>query len=218
MTDWDGCFKSWTGYFKGWRDWYHRVSAKNRGFWEKYKIKQCITLSLSDMPWNESFLIAASYFWSDALNAFLFGHGPRTMTLADVLLLTGLDISSSDTLFSYRGVKPFHRLKTKNVGGWAGYITEHMKDGTVIDREHVAFPNMWLEKLVFCGKSFSPTSNCQIVAEQLAHGSSIPLGKYLLGAVYNLLHQVAVSLSTNSPIGSPGGPWWFINFWLNLYL
>jgi hypothetical protein len=139
-------------------------------------------------------------------------------TLADVLLLTGLDISSSDTLFIYRDVKPSHRLKTKNVGGWAGYISEHMKDGTVSDREHVAFLNMWLEKFVFCGKSFGPTSNCQIVAERLALGSSFPLGKYLLGVVYHLLHQVSVSLSTNSPIGSLGGPRWFINMWLNLYL
>jgi hypothetical protein len=66
---------------------------------------------------------------------------------------------------------------------------------------------MWLENFVFCGKSFDPTtSNCQIIAERLGYGSSIPLGKYLLGAVYNLLHQVAVSLSTKSPIGSPGGP------------
>jgi hypothetical protein len=55
-------------------------------------------------------------------------------------------------------------------------------------------------------------------AEQLALGSSIPLGKYLLGVVYNLLHQVSISLSTNSLIGSPGGPWWFINLWLNLYI
>jgi hypothetical protein len=139
-------------------------------------------------------------------------------TLADVLLLTGLDISSSDTLFIYRDVKPSHRLKTKNVGGWAGYISEHMKDGTVSDREHVAFLNMWLEKFVFCGKSFGPTSNCQIVAERLALGSSFPLGKYLLAVVYHLLHQVSVSLSTNSPIGSLGGPRWFINMWLNLYL
>jgi hypothetical protein len=163
--------------------------------------------------------ISPYYFWSDALNTFLFGHGPMASTLADVLLLTGLNISSSDTLFSYRDIKPSHHLKTTNVGGWVRYIVEHMKDGTVIsDREHVAFLNMWLEKFVFCGKSFGPTSNCQIVAERLALGSSIPLGKCLLGAVYNLLHQVVVSLSTNSPIGSPGGPWWFINMWLNLYL
>jgi hypothetical protein len=69
------------------------------------------------MSRNESLLIVASYFWSDALNVFIFGHGPMTPTSADVLLLTGLDISSPNTLFSYCGVKPSHRLKTKNVGG-----------------------------------------------------------------------------------------------------
>jgi hypothetical protein len=44
---------------------------------------------------------------------------------------------------------------------------------------------MWLEKFVFCGKTFGPTA---IVAEQLDAGNRIPLGKYLLGAVYHLLH------------------------------
>jgi hypothetical protein len=77
-------------------------------------------------------------------------------TSADVLLLTGVHISSSDTLFSYRDVKPSHRLKTKNVGGWVGYIVEHMKDDTISDKEHVAFPNMWFENFVFCGKIFRP--------------------------------------------------------------
>jgi hypothetical protein len=66
---------------------------------------------------EESLLTAASYFWFDALNALLLGHGSMALTLADVLLLTGLDISSLDTLFSYHGVKSSHRLKTKNVGG-----------------------------------------------------------------------------------------------------
>jgi hypothetical protein len=171
---------------------------------------------LSAISWNDSLLIAASYFWSDALNTFLFGHGMMTSTLADVLLLTGLDISSSNTIFICRDVKPSHCMKTKNEGGWSEYITELMKDGTVSDREHVSFLNMWPEKFVYCGKSFGPTTNYQILAEWLAIGSSIPLGKYLLGAVYNLLRQVAVSLSTNSPIGS-GGPWWSINMWLNLH-
>jgi hypothetical protein len=94
LANWDNCFRFWKGYVKVWRDWYLRVSAKNKGSWELFKISQCITLSLSEMSWNESLLIAASYFWSDALNAFLFGHGPMAPTLADVLVLTGLDISS----------------------------------------------------------------------------------------------------------------------------
>jgi hypothetical protein len=46
------------------------------------------------MPQNKFLSIAASYFWYDALNTFLFGHGLLTWTLADVLMLTGLNISS----------------------------------------------------------------------------------------------------------------------------
>jgi hypothetical protein len=57
LADWDSCFMSWIGYTNGWRNWYRRVSAKNRDLWEQYKIGQCITLSLSDMPRNESLLI-----------------------------------------------------------------------------------------------------------------------------------------------------------------
>jgi hypothetical protein len=68
------------------------------------------------MSRNESLLIVASYFWSYVLNAFLFGHGPMTPTLADALLLTCLDISSSEIIFSYYDAKPSHHLKTKNVG------------------------------------------------------------------------------------------------------
>jgi acyl CoA:acetate/3-ketoacid CoA transferase len=48
---------------------------------------------------------------------------------------------------------------------------------------------MRLEKIVFCGKFFGPTSNYQVVDERLAIRSSFPLSKYLLGAMYNLLHQ-----------------------------
>ena len=53
-----------------------------------------MTLSSSGMERNDSLLIAASYFWSNALNAFVFGHGPMTITLADVYMLTGLTITS----------------------------------------------------------------------------------------------------------------------------
>jgi hypothetical protein len=39
-------------------------------------------------------MIAIAYFWSDTTNTFMFGHGPATPTLADVYMLTGLDIST----------------------------------------------------------------------------------------------------------------------------
>jgi hypothetical protein len=39
---------------------------------------------------------------------------------------------------------------------------------------------MWLEKYIFCGKIVGPTSNNLKMAESLALGSHIPLGKHPL--------------------------------------
>lgn len=66
-------------------------------------------------------LSLAAYFWSNTLNAFLFGQGPMTPTLLDVKMFTDLDIASSANPFSLK-IKCEHKLSTKNVGGWSGYI------------------------------------------------------------------------------------------------
>jgi len=73
------------------------------------------------MERNESLLIAALYFWSDTLNAFVFGHGPTSPTLANVLMLTGLDISTADYRHLF-DTKPSSKVETRAIGGWSGYI------------------------------------------------------------------------------------------------
>jgi len=73
------------------------------------------------MDRNKSLLIAASYFWSHTLNAFMFGHGPASPTLADVLMLTGLDVSSVDSTHLF-DTKPSAKVETRSIGGWSGYI------------------------------------------------------------------------------------------------
>ena len=79
--------------------------------------------------------------------------------------------------------------------GWASYILNHIGDGsTVREKEYVAFLNMWLERFIFCGSSCGPTYNHKLMAEHLAVGVEIPLGKYLLGLAYHLMHQVAAQL------------------------
>lgn len=45
----------------------------------------------------------------------------------------------------------------------------------------------------------------------------MPLGKYLLGVAYHLLHQVAVKLLKYESIGNLGGTWLFIQAWLNIH-
>ena len=86
---------------KGWRNWFHRVSEKKGRDWELYDLNQCLTLSLSGMERNDSLLIVASYFWSNALNVFIFGHGLMTITLADVYMLIGLRITGSMQPYEY---------------------------------------------------------------------------------------------------------------------
>ena len=158
---------------------------------------------------NEPMLVSASYFWSDALNAFLFGHGPMTPTLLDILMLTGLNISASDWSYGLLSRTDF-KIDTRNIGGWKGYIEKYSKFEAADHREDAAFLNMWLEKYIIYGKTVGPTSNTLKMAETLASGTHIPLGKHLLGSVYHLLHQVSVQLRADQPIGNLGGPWWFI--------
>ena len=99
---------------------------------------------------NESLLIAASYFWSDTLNAFIFGHGPASPTLADVVMLTGLDVSSADSTHFF-DTAPSAKVETRAISGWSGYIQKYRKTGPVSIKEQTTFLNMWLDKFIFCG-------------------------------------------------------------------
>jgi len=147
----------------------------------------------------------------------LFGHGPASPTLADVLMLTGLEIATADDSHLFDS-KPERKVETRNIGGWSRYIQKYRKTGPVGQREHTIFLNMWLDKFVFNGRSVGPTSDYLSAVVKLANGGRFPLGRYLLGSVYHLLHQVAEKLLLGQPIGNLGGFWWFINMWLNVHM
>jgi len=121
---WKDAFHSWPRPTKGWKDWFLRVSHSNEVQWGERKLDQCIRLSLADMERNESLLIADSYFWSDTLNAFVFGHGPASPTLADVLMLTGLDISTADNSHLF-DTNPSSKVETRAIDGWSGYFQKY---------------------------------------------------------------------------------------------
>ena len=139
--DWSQTFRSWPNPTLGWRNWFHRMSALHQTDWDNYDIGQCLTLSLSEMTKNEPMLISASYFWSDTLNAFAFGHGLMTPALLDVMKLTGLNISAIDRSYDLFSKTDF-KLDTNNIRGWKGYIEKYSKSGASDLREHTAFLNM----------------------------------------------------------------------------
>lgn len=89
------------------------------------------------MEKNEPLLSGASYFWSEALNAFLFSSRPMSPTIIDVTM----DTSSTVTMLDLE-VQPTHRFQTKNMSGWKGYMSSCRKTGPISDREHMAFLNI----------------------------------------------------------------------------
>jgi len=90
-----------------------------------------------------------------------------------------------------------------------------MGQGSVTPREHVAFLLMWLEKFLFCGSSCGPTTNWQFVAEALESKRQFPLGKILLGYLYQMLNNASAKIAVGSVVRA-GGPWWLLQSWLNL--
>jgi len=156
------------------------VSVKKGGDWEVYDLNQCLTLSMSGMERNDSLLIVASYFWTNTLNAFIFGHGRMTITLANVYMLTGLRITGPMQPDELLGARSKKLAKISDCTGWASYIQNHIAtESTVSEREHVAFLNMWLERFIFCGSSCGSTYNHKLLIEHLA----VAL-RFLLESIY----------------------------------
>ena len=164
-------------------------------------------LSLSGIERNDPLLISASYFWSNTLNAFVFCHGPMTITLVDIYMFTGLRITRSVEPYDYLSAGSKKLAKISDCTGWACYILNHIGDESAVSKkEYMAFLNMWLERFIFYGSSCGSTYNHKLLAEHLVVGVEIPLSKYLLGSAYHLMHQVAAQLLKNEAVHTINGP------------
>jgi hypothetical protein len=95
LDSWSDSLRAWPNPPEGWVTWYNRVANTYQPTWESIGIADALSLSLSPLEKNENLLKTIGYFRSDALNYFLFGHGSMTLTLLDVMMITGLDISST---------------------------------------------------------------------------------------------------------------------------
>ena len=89
------------------------------------------------MERNDSLLISISYFWSNAFNAFVFGHGPMTITLADVYMLIGLRITGSMQPYEYLSARSKKLAKISDYTGWASYILNHIRDESNISERNM---------------------------------------------------------------------------------
>jgi hypothetical protein len=123
--------------------WYNRVAKTYQSTWETMGIADALSLSLSPLEKNENLLKTIGYFWSDALNCFLFGHGPMTPTLMDVMMLTGLDIASPSPSAFKLPELPFKLSSKTECTNWGAYLKQRIKTkGPVTEKEHMAFLNL----------------------------------------------------------------------------
>jgi hypothetical protein len=94
LDSWADSLHAWPNPPEGWVAWYNRMARVHQSTWETIGIADALSLSLSPLDKNENLLKTIGYFWSDALNYFLFDHSLLTPTLMDVVMITGLDIVS----------------------------------------------------------------------------------------------------------------------------
>lgn len=78
-----------------------------------------------------------------------------TPTLLDIVMITGLDVTSAANSVSLNSKGQFS-YKTKSIGGWTSFITTNMGTGPVTLKEKLSF---LAEKFLLCGPSCGPTSN-----------------------------------------------------------
>jgi hypothetical protein len=193
------------------------MARVHQSTWEAIGIADALSLSLSPLDKNENLLKTIDYFWSDALNCFLFGHSPMTPTLMDVVMITGLDIASPNPSAYNLPEVPFRLSYKSECTNWGAYLSQHVKTkGPVTEREHMAFLNFWLEHFIFCGPSLASTKNYLSLAYELAQGATVGLGKLFLGEVYMYLHLMSSSLLSQKKLKTDR-PWWFIQLWAHLY-
>jgi hypothetical protein len=217
LDSWFNNLRAYSNPPEGWVAWYNRMVRVHQSTWETIGIADALSLSLSPLDKNENLLKTIGYFWSDALNCFLFGHSLMTPTLMDVVMITGLDIASpSPSAYSLPEV-PFRLSSKSECTNMGAYLNQHVKTkGPMTEREHRAFLNFWLEHFIFCGPSVAPTKNYLSLAYEVAKGSTVGLGKLFLREVYRYLHLMYSSLLSQKKLKT-GGPWWFIQLRAHLY-
>jgi hypothetical protein len=135
LGHWKNTFKSWpslekTSLEKSWAVWYKRVSASKQVHWDELGISQALAHTIANLAKDEPLMAAATYFWSNTINAFLFNQGPMIPTLLDITMITGLDVTSSANPMSLNTKNQFD-FRTKSIGGWSGYVATYMGKGFV---------------------------------------------------------------------------------------
>jgi hypothetical protein len=197
--------------------WYREARARDLAHWNAAGITHTIDLCFR-LPrgGNRSPLAAFLCFWNTATNTFDFRFGQMSITLLDILTVTGLPIDGepylhgqfdSDT-FTSTMAQHGRSAHSGSYPRWLAYYRqEHNATGGI------AFLEYWLCKFIFCTSSCKPTGAWTFLATALYNGRRVGLGQPVLGALYRTLYQ-----ATMHPFETGiSGPFWILDFWIQIY-
>ena len=197
--------------------WYNEVRARDLARWRAVGIADAIDLCLQ-IPGglNRAPLAAAFCLWNTASNTFDFRFGQMSISLLDILAITGLPIHAApyvqgqfdDEKFPLQMTQTGRSIHSRSFPSWRNYYRGHHDE-----TGGIAFLEWWLCKFIFCTSAGKPTGTWSSLATALYNGTVVGLGQPVLGSLYRALYQVAMHpFEVQS-----SGPFWILDFWLQTY-
>jgi hypothetical protein len=224
LNNWPTTAKSQkvTGYwplpddeFKKWRN---NMATQHENLWKEIGIYDPIMLSTQQCKGEKNLFLAALCFWNTSSNTFDFPKGHMSISLLDVLVISGFPIHHKpyiaglhhDSDFEER-YYPNRKLASETCNSYERWVRFWVGKGD--PEEHIAFLEMWLNKFVFCMNANKVTTHWKDMAIALHQGKKMSLGHQVLASLYRGLHQMVMSpLKFQSE-----GPFWLLHYWLLVY-
>ncbi|OMO89410.1 hypothetical protein CCACVL1_07852 [Corchorus capsularis] len=174
--------------------------------------------SFLDLPFK-----CPSYKWDRCFNFFHLPCGPMSVTLMDVVAITGLPVDGFE-VSSVLGTTPEEESIDYSIPpkcpGFVPFISQSAGLGVVdkLDEEEVtAFMLCLICKFMVCSPSKQCTPEYIKLAKIMATGHRrLTLGQFVLANLYRSLYSITAPSDT-SPLGVPCVTMWILQIWAWMY-
>ncbi|XP_065855347.1 uncharacterized protein [Euphorbia lathyris] len=199
-------------YFKEWNDLVNKIKGTYSTAWERMGIAGLLYLSVHEITMVATVLEGALNFWSSHCNSLILPLGPMSITLRDVVAITGLPIFG-DEVPSRVTCDAFPNVTGKGSRNYAAMVTNLANKELFTVDDHLVFVWILLSQWVFEPVGCSPTLEVLVIAKALVTGQKLALGTMLLANTYHRLSIVV----TNQPFSKLKGGLWLLQLWLFAY-
>ncbi|XP_019091146.1 PREDICTED: uncharacterized protein LOC104744028 [Camelina sativa] len=207
-------FKGWRFANKAFKLWVGKMAALHRGTWRKAGIYEAVMASTYKISKNTDLVLGIAEKWCPDTNTFVFSWGEATITLEDVMLLSGLPVLGSPVFAALDSSG--EKIKAKLDFEWCAikrrgnvnFVTTVTWIKRFMDRvdeydEHVAFLVLWLTYFVLPSRYHHVSQDVFPIAIHLSRGTRVALAPAVLAHLYadlSLLktHITSFSESTNT--------------------